>query len=234
MRRLGLSSLVVLGLAVGLGWVLRGEIAVRVMSTVVERNLAADPIAELGDGLHVVLCGAGGPLPDRSRSRPCVAVVAGDALYVVDAGSGAARNLARVGLPPARVEGVLLTHFHSDHIDGVGELVMQRWTGGSHRLPLPLHGAEGVDEIAEGFNRAYRLDAVYRTAHHGAGTVPPSGSGFRAQRFPEPAPGESTVVIERDGLRVTAFKVDHPPIVPAVGVSGLPAKGLPGEFVPAR
>lgn len=217
MRRF-LLTVFVLVLAIGaIVWWQRGPIAMRIVGRVVETNMSSDRIDELPDGLHVVLCGAGGPLPDPVRSGPCVAVVAGHSLYLVDVGSGAARNLAQQRLPPARVDAVLLTHFHSDHIDGLGELALQRWTAGSHRLPLPLHGAEGVDEIAEGLNRAYRLDAVYRTAHHGPETVPPTGAGFRAQPFAEPRPGEAHVVLEKDGLRVTAFKVEHPPIVPAVG-----------------
>jgi ribonuclease Z len=213
-----LLIVLVLAIAIGVGvWLFRGPIAMRVMGRVVESNMRTDRIAELPDGLHVVLCGAGGPMPDPVRSGPCVAVIAGRSLYLVDVGSGAARNLAREQLPPARVEAVFLTHFHSDHIDGLGELGLQRWVAGSHRLPLPLYGAEGVDEIAEGLNRAYRLDAVYRTAHHGPEIVPPTGAGFRPRSFAEPRPGEAHVVLERDGLRITAFKVEHPPIVPAVG-----------------
>jgi len=198
-------------------WLFRSTIAVRVMSAAVENGLLADPIGDLPDGLHVTLCGAGGPFPDPARSAPCVAIVAGPSLYLVDAGSGAARHLVRVGFQPGQVEAVFLTHFHSDHIDGLGELGVVRWVGGSHRLPLPIYGAEGVSEITRGLNQIYRLDSVYRTAHHGPEVLPPTGSGFRAREFREPAPGESNVVFEKDGLRVTAFKVEHPPIVPAVG-----------------
>ena len=179
--------------------------------------MAADSIAALPDGLHVTLCGAGGPLPDPQRSAPCLAIVAGKSLYVVDAGSGAARNLIAVGYQPLQVDGVFLTHYHSDHIDGLGELGLLRWTAGSHRLPLPIYGAEGIEGIAQGLNRAYRLDAVYRTAHHGPETAPPTGSGFAARGFAEPAMGESTVIFEKDGLRVTMFKVEHLPVLPAVG-----------------
>ena len=200
-----------------LAWLFRGPISLRVMRVALEANMQADSIGELPDGLHVSLCGAGGPLPDSARSGPCVAIVAGDSLFLVDAGSGAARNLINVGYPPFRVEGVFLTHFHSDHIDGLGELGLLRWTGGSHRLPLPIYGAEGVREIAQGLNQVYRLDAVYRTAHHGPETAPPTGSGFSAQAFPEPQQGEAAIVLEEGGLRVTMFKVEHPPIVPAVG-----------------
>lgn len=217
MRRfLILLSMIILvfGLTV---WFFRGPISLRVMHAALEARMKVDPIADLPDGLHVTLCGAGGPLPDPVRSAPCVAIVAGESLYLVDAGSGAARNLIAVGYQPFQVQGVFLTHFHSDHIDGLGELGMLRWTAGSHRLPLPLYGADGIREIAEGLNHAYRLDAIYRTAHHGSETVPPTGSGFSVYDFSEPANGASTVVLEKDGLRVTMFKVEHPPIVPAVG-----------------
>ncbi len=217
MRRF-LSFVLVLVLVVAaIAWFFRGPIAARVVGVVVEANLLADPIGELPDGLHVTLCGAGGPLIDAIRSAPCVAIVAGSSLYLVDAGSGAARNLTGVGLPLARIDGVFLTHFHSDHIDGLGELGVLRWVGGSHRMPLPLYGAEGVGEIAQGLNQAYRLDTIYRTAHHGSEVAPPTGSGFRAVAFREPADGEETVVLEQKGLRVTMFKVEHPPIAPAVG-----------------
>ena len=205
---------------VGLGLVasfFRGPIAMRVMGRVLERTAVADPVASRPDGLHVILCGAGGPLPDPQRSGPCVVVIAGPHVYLVDAGSGAARGLPRVGIQPGRIEAVLLTHFHSDHIDGLGELATLRWAGGGHSLPLPVIGAEGVSEITGGLNQAYRLDAVYRTAHHGPEVVPPTGAGLRPRPFAQPAEGDSVVVIDEDGVRVTAFRVEHPPISPAVG-----------------
>ena len=136
--------LVVLVLALFGLWSCRGPIALRVMERSLARSMAADPIAELPDGLHVLLCGAGGPLPDPVRSGPCVAVIAGKTMVVVDAGTGGARNLQRMGFVPGRVASVFLTHFHSDHIDGLGELAMLRWTGGTHTDPLPVHGPEGV------------------------------------------------------------------------------------------
>ncbi len=196
---------------------LRGPLALRVMERTLARNLAADPIAELPDGLHVLLCGAGGPLPDPVRSGPCAAVIAGRTMVVVDAGTGGARNLQRFGFTPGRSEAQFLTHFHSDHIDGLGEMAMLRWTGAGHDTPLPVYGPAGVEEVVEGFGRAYRQDATYRVAHHGAATVPPSGTGMTAHPFASPAPGAAPVVFEANGLLVTAFAVDHDPVRPAVG-----------------
>jgi len=213
----GRIALLVLLLA-GLGlFALRGPIALRMMDRALARNLAADPIAELPDGLHVLLCGAGGPLPDSVRSGPCAAVIAGRTLVVVDAGTGGARNLQRTGFAPGRLEAVFLTHFHSDHIDGLGEMAMLRWTGAAHDTPLPVYGPAGVEEVVGGFGEAYRQDAVYRTAHHGPAVAPPSGAGMTVHPFALPAPGEAPVVWESNGLRVTAFAVEHDPVRPAVG-----------------
>jgi ribonuclease Z len=216
MSRLRIALLVVLAVALAL-FALRVPIALRVMDRVLARNMAADPLAALPDGLHVLLCGAGGPLPDPVRSGPCVAVIAGRTLVVVDAGSGGARNLQRMGFPPGLAEAAFLTHFHSDHIDGLGELALLRWTGAARETPLPVYGPAGVEDVVAGFTRAYQHDVGYRVAHHGPKAVPPSGAGMTAHPFAPPAPGEAPVVWEGGGLTVTAFSVEHEPVRPAVG-----------------
>ena len=217
-----LLGLVIVAGIVAAGWyVMRGAIAVALMERVVERNLSADPLGELADGLHVGLCGAGAPLPDPSRGGPCALVIAKQGetrhVFAVDVGSAGVRTMARMQLPPGAIDGVLLTHFHSDHIDGLGELAMQRWVNRQATSPLPVYGPEGVERVVNGFNEAYAQDFVYRTEHHGEDIVPPSGAGLTAVAFEEPVDGEAAVVVDEGGLVVTAFKVDHTPVSPAVG-----------------
>jgi len=200
---------------------MREQIALALMQGVVERNMTADQIGDLPDGLHVGLCGAGAPLPDPSRGGPCAIVIAkaGDERHVlvVDSGSAGVRTIGQMQLPVGEIDAVLLTHFHSDHIDGLGELAMQRWVNREATSPLPVHGPEGVERVVNGFNEAYAQDFVYRTAHHGADIVPPSGAGMTPVAFVEPAEGEAADVLRMGGLEVTAFKVDHTPVSPAVG-----------------
>ena len=58
----GRIALLVALLAAAALFALRGPIALRVMDRALARNMGADPIAALPDGLHVLLCGAGGVL----------------------------------------------------------------------------------------------------------------------------------------------------------------------------
>ena len=195
----------------------RASIAARLMEKGLESRMGADQVANLEDGLHLALCGAGGPLPAPNASGPCVAVVAGKRLFVVDSGTDGVRNLARMGYQPGTIQGVFLTHFHSDHIDGLGEMGTLRWAGGDNHNPLPVYGPQGVEQVVDGFNTAYSQDFIYRNVHHGDTVAPLSGAGLKAMPFAKPAMGELTVVYDEGGLKVEALAVDHTPVEPAVG-----------------
>lgn len=211
-----LALLVVVAVA-GAAFAFRGDLSVMAYKRLAPRQMTADTAAALPDGLHVALCGTGSPLPDPKRSGPCTAIIAGTRIFVVDSGDGAGRMLARMSLTPGRIAGVFLTHFHSDHIDGLGAVSLYRWAGGQARTQLPLHGPAGVERVAAGFNEAYAQDSVYRVAHHGADTVAPEGFGLQAVPFAFAPGAQSAVVFEQDGLKVTAFTVEHTPVSPAVG-----------------
>lgn len=195
----------------------RDRLATSIVTRAVQNAMSSSALDTLPEGLHVAVCGAGSPMPDPKRSGPCLAVIAGDTLVIVDAGSGGVRNLQRMNISPGAISAVFLTHFHSDHIDGLGELAMLRWVQAAHTEPLRVYGPRGVNEVVEGFNRAYRQDAGYRTAHHGPTVAPSGGAGMRAEAFLAPADGTPLTVLDAAGLRVSAFAVDHAPAAPAVG-----------------
>ena len=197
-------------------WVTRDSIAERIMAHAYDRGMG-DPFAGLPDGLSVTLCGSGSPMPDPTRAGPCTAVIAGRRLFIVDSGEGSVRSMALMQLPPARVEALFITHFHSDHIADLGELMLQRWVGGSARSPLPVYGPTGVDQVVDGFEQAYQLDRGYRIAHHGPKVAPPSGFGGIPHPFAVSSTGPDAVLIDEPDLKVIAFPVDHGPVKPAVG-----------------
>lgn len=217
-RRLRLTTIVAC-LSIAVVFSLEGcsSQLLQLMERQVTANFEADPVGDLADGLHVLVCGAGGPLPAENRTPACLLVIAGETVMLFDVGGGAARTMAMNGFPPPLVERVFLTHFHSDHIDGLGEVATLRWAGGDWKTPLAVHGPTGVAEVVDGFNGAYRLDQHYREVHHGPKVTPPGAAGLMAEPFAPPALGTAPIVFERGALRVKAFAVDHEPVSPAVG-----------------
>lgn len=196
---------------------LRSRLALAAIRRALPSLVSADPVARLAEGLHVAVVGSGSPLPDRKRGNPCVAVIAGGRIFVVDAGERSAETMSRMQLAPSRIAAVLLTHFHSDHIGGLPTVNLQRWVADAAQTPLRVLGPTGVERVVAGFNEAYELDRGYRTAHHGPEVAPPSGAGMVAEPFSIPAGEDAKVVLDEDGLKVTAFTVEHPPIEPALG-----------------
>jgi len=171
------------------------------------------------DALRVAIAGSSAPLPSPRRAKACVAVFAGGRFYVVDAGPESVENLVRWGIPLARIGGVFLTHFHSDHIGDLGELNLQTWAGG-RADPLDVYGGPGVERVVAGFNEAYRQDQGYRTAHHTERWMPSRAWPMVAHPVeldgpPTPERSRSGRALQKDELKVTALEVNHEPITPA-------------------
>lgn len=174
---------------------------------------AAATAAELlrSDAITVVTCGTGTPIPS-DRAQSCTAVFANGLFLLFDAGDGAQRSMERLLLPVDELDAVFLTHFHSDHLADLGEVVSRSWILG-RKQNLPVFGGEGLARVVKGFNAIYALDDNYRTAHHGADILPPE----IAPATPNTVDGNGEIVFEQDGVTVSAFTVNHPPIEPAFG-----------------
>ena len=217
MKKLSIAALVIV-IIFGLGYSQRETLITRLLERGMEVRMGgANYVDSLDDGLHVGLCGAGGPMPAPNASGPCVAVVAGDQFFTVDSGTDSVRNLGRMGYPIGGLDGVLITHFHSDHIDTLGELATLRWAGGDNQSPMPVYGPPGIERVVDGFNMAYAQDFNYRNEHHGDLVTPMSAAGSEARPFDLPADGELVRIHDRDGLTIDALAVGHSPVKPAVG-----------------
>ena len=212
--RLGVLAAGIVLLGVGCTSGIQDRLVDRVITTRMANQV--DPLAN--DGLQVLICGSSSPLPSRDAAGPCVIVAAGGRLWIVDAGDGSAENLQLWGINGGSIAGVLLTHFHSDHIEDLQAMNLQSWVAGRD-APLPVYGPDGVGDVVDGFQLAYKHSHEYRTAHHGADLLPAAAGDLRAMPLAiqkgDPA-GTAVEVFSRDGLRVRAIKVEHAPVDPAV------------------
>jgi ribonuclease Z len=181
------------------------------------RSVTAAPTPQLANAneLSVLLVGTGSPLPDIKRAGPSTLIAVGSHLFLVDAGLDSARNLLLWHVPLERIDAILVTHFHSDHIAELGELRLQTWVAG-RKAPLAVFGPPGIEQVVSGFNQAYALDATYRTAHHGAAYLPPGAVPLVAVPV-SMGPQGTAPVFSRGGLTITAIRVHHDPATPAYG-----------------
>src|SRR5262245_62658215 len=156
--------------------------------------------------MTVRLLGTGCPPPNPRRRGPATLVQAGDERFLVDAGSGVAAQLVAAGVPIVDVPRVFLTHLHSDHVIDLGHLVLTRWIVGEN-TPLEVLGPAGTAAHVERLLALWAWDVEVRRAHMREREPP----RVRVTEL------EEGVVFERDGLRGTAFLVEHEPVKPAFG-----------------
>jgi ribonuclease Z len=170
-------------------------------------SVAVEPF----DGMRAVVCGSASPLgQSMDRAQACIAVVTPEHLFLIDVGARSPVRIAQARLPLARLNGVLLTHYHSDHIAALPDINLQSWVAGRTEA-LRVYGPTGIGRVVNGFNEAYALDRGYRSAHHGEDLLPPNIGPMEAVQT------TSGVVWQDESMTVTTFKVEHDPIDPAMG-----------------
>jgi ribonuclease Z len=118
-------------------------------------------------------------------------------------------GLARVAINPADVTKVFLTHLHSDHIISLPELYLFPWASQGRRVPLQVWGPAGTRDMFRHLQAAFAFDIHIRRDVDEK--FPADGIEVVATDIRE------GVVYDSDGVKVTAFLVDHRPVAPAFG-----------------
>ncbi len=193
MNAIGKSSVVFVTLS-GLfwgGWVLgsqtpEGQEAIaRAYAAYTEQQAVANEDLFDSTALRAIVCGGA----ENGAQQPCLAVVAGGRLFVVDAGSGAAESLTQRGVPLGRLQAVLLTSSGLERMSDLSEMYTGT-AGGRTDALLPVYGPADTQRMVDGLNQAAGFDGAAR--------------GLQAWG-PSPEPGRSVIVFEGDGLVVSAF-----------------------------
>lgn len=156
------------------------------------------------DEMRVTLLGTGSPVPSEQRFGMSTLVQAGGYNLVFDAGRGAVIRLTQAGIPLGNVEGVFLTHYHSDHVNGLSDMWMTGYIPafGGRQGDFNVYGPIGVVTLVEGLKIAHADDIRVRVAD---GELKKETTNIVAHEFPE----EGGVVFNQNGVVVTAFKVEH-------------------------
>lgn len=179
--------------------------------------MAACLLASMSPGradetFRVTLLGTGTPAPSATRFGPSTLVEVAGQYLLFDAGRGVVVRLAQLHVPVARTNVLFLTHYHSDHTSGIADIWLTGWTtgGGGRDTPFQVIGPTGAKALMQNLEKAYALDVETRIADE---NLPRQGAKVDVKEF-----DTDGVVYEKDGVRVTAFAVDHgPKIKPSYG-----------------
>jgi ribonuclease Z len=157
--------------------------------------------------MRTILLGTGSPPPNPKRRGPATLIVASDSeRFLVDAGSGVGVQLMQAGVRPYDWPPVFITHHHSDHTIDLAHLLITRWIVGQN-APFEVYGPAGTRGQMDKLLDWLRLDIELRREHMQERQPP-------EVRVTEIEEGR---VLEREGLRVSAFLVEHDPVKPAFG-----------------
>ncbi|KTD10928.1 metallo-beta-lactamase [Legionella gratiana] len=175
----------------------------------IQKNLLTD------NKMHLYLCGTGDPevTMQNVRKPACLAMIADKQFMLFDAGEGTIQTLASMGLPYAAIHNVFITHWHSDHFSGLGQVINASWNNGRNQ-PINIHGPYGVEQVVKGLAKAYQLDVIFRSSNS-KGRLDPQ-LGFGTPKLVD-AVKHDQLIYDTPNMRITAFPVSHEPVYPALG-----------------
>jgi ribonuclease Z len=168
--------------------------------------------AALPQEIKVTLLGTGTPIVNFNRFGMSTLVEAGSQKLLFDAGRGVVFRLQQKGASIRDINGIFITHLHSDHLTGLPDLYataeLLPLAIGGRKTPLDVWGPSGIGNVGRGIELMFTDNNRFRAI---GGEVAQDATRIAVHELSE------GVAYERDGVRVTAFLVNHGYVVPAYG-----------------
>ena len=187
------------------------KLAILAISMVVATTLFYQPsrAAKRGD-FRVTLLGTGTPQLNPRRNGYSTLIEAGGQVIMFDAGRQAMFQAKMAGANLRKINNVFLTHYHSDHVNGLSDVWMMGYLGFAMRKQnLKIWGPAGVEQLTKGLTMAFGADVKIRTEQFGGNRKP--GMTLVPMLV---KPGQVYRVGE---VTIKPFAVDHIEARPAVG-----------------
>ena len=166
------------------------------------------------ESIRVYTIGTASPMPGQ-RVQTGTGVIVNGHFFMFDVGDGVVQKAENMGLPLERLDGIFITHWHSDHMMDLPSLISRSWLLGRTN-DLYLYGPDGTDTLNQAIDQYLHIENKHRVDHHGTATMDVSKARAISHEFKN-VQGEKAVIYQKDGITITAFDVDHEPIEPAVG-----------------
>lgn len=149
---------------------------------------------------RVVTLGTAAAVPDEDHANTHLALEGEQGFFLIDCVDSPIVRMRRAGLAHERLRGLIITHFHPDHVCGIPILLMNIWLLGRTE-PLSVYG---LPDVLERFKTLMSL--------------------FYWQEWPDLFPMSyqavseevGALVLEDEEFRITSAPVEH--LVPTIGL----------------
>jgi ribonuclease BN (tRNA processing enzyme) len=128
--------------------------------------VATDSGAQTGgapkSGTRLITVGTGGgPVPRAGRAQSSNLLIVNGTPYLIDAGDGTARRLAKMKFNFRTLGTIFITHGHNDHTGGLGMLLSVQW-GAQRTQPINVYGPPGTAGLIKAAVSYLNYDAEIR------------------------------------------------------------------------
>ena len=162
----------------------------------------------------VTTTGTGTPIPNADRAGAGTHVQCGDVRMQFDVGRMTLNRLVQMGTNVSELSAVFLTHYHSDHVVGLADLMLTHWVmdGDDDWSSIPIVAPNGhTTDFLDRMFTIWDNDLAVRALHNGRPGEPKATTiGFDVPSLP-------TEVWSSGEVRVLAGQVRHEPVEGAVG-----------------
>ena len=107
-----------------------------------------------------------GPTPRAHRAQSSNLLIVDGTFYVIDAGDGVARRLAKAGVNLRDIGTIFITHHHDDHTAGLGTLMSASW-GQNRTAPINVYGPLRTKDLVDAAIKYFSISAEIRIADGG-------------------------------------------------------------------
>ena len=158
--------------------------------------------------MQLTLLGTGCPSVDYKRFGSSNLVSTNKTNILVDCGSGVTQRLNQLKISSSKIDALLLTHLHTDHVVDLYQLIISSWH--SYRIkPWIIYGPNGTKKFVNKIMDAWKDERKQRINYEARSSI--QAFTIKVKEF------KSYGNIKINDLDISYFQVDHKPVKFAYG-----------------
>jgi len=109
---------------------------------------------------EVLFVGSGDAFGSGGRRNTAILIRQEDQTLLVDCGPSTLAGLKQLGIDPAEIDAIVISHFHGDHVGGIPFLLLDYLFETQRDRPLEVLGPPGIEEWVDLLARAYAYESI--------------------------------------------------------------------------